>query len=148
LIISTESGKLLACSEPIVKQQSQQQQQQKNKDGGVGASSSSSETGLVEVEVEAKWISVREVTSLTEEVRAAQLLQQQQSLYHVATSRIRSICGMGGHNEGLVTASSSGEIRCWIGERKNKTDSSLTLYECTIPIQVGGRTVCVSSNLI
>jgi WD40 repeat protein len=131
LVLSTEGGKMLACTEPEI---------------STDVTASDSAEPVV---VPAKWISVHEIASTPEEIRKMQLAQQKQSLYQVATNRIRSIASMGATCEGIVTASSSGEIRCWVARTVgSSTLQKIDLIECTIPIQVGGRVTCVSSSLI
>jgi hypothetical protein len=131
LVLSTEGGKMLACTEPEI---------------STDVTASDSAEPVV---VPAKWISVHEIASTPEEIRKMQLAQQKQSLYQVATNRIRSIASMGATCEGIVTASSSGEIRCWVARTVgSSTLQKIDLIECTVPIQVGGRVTCVSSSLI
>lgn len=131
LVLSTEGGTMRACTEPEI-----------------SISATNDDAATEPVVDPAKWISVHEVASTPEEIRKMQLAQQKLSLYQVATNRIRSIASMGATCEGLVTVSSSGEIRCWVARAVGTSLQKMDLIECTVPIQVGGRVTCVSSSLI
>lgn len=149
LILSTETGKMLACTEPTLNDNfaseaisaaTQQNEKQTSSDKGEPVL-------CLKTSV---WVDVREHPSVSEEVRARQFAQMKQSLYQVATNRIRCIAPMGGDAarcEGLVTASSGGEVRCWIAEEDKKL-KMVHLYECTMPLNVSGRVTCISSSTI
>lgn len=77
---------------------------------------------------------------------------------NIPSARIRCIAPLDGPAlcNGIATASSAGEVRCWVGNtavasataKQQGNTEELQLVECCKPVQVGGRVTCMFASLI